>query len=129
MGRMVKDWEPELVASAEVAPHRYGWLATLRPDGSEAKSFEVCNTYAERMENVPYREGEVVYIDRNGEAVKARIYRVMTTMRDRFGDRREAYKVQYATASGHWSKLWEMAHPGYIQRGYKLAGLALDIPD
>lgn len=129
MGRMVKDWKPDLVASAEVAPHRYLWSGAIRPDGEPAKELVDCTSFKDRRANVPYAEGEVVYVERSGEAVKARIYVVLTTMRDRYGDPREAYKVQVATASGHWSKLWEMAHPGFIQRGYKRAGLAPDVPD
>ena len=129
MGRKVKDWKPDLVADAKVAPHRYLYFSTVRHDGTPgAKDMADCKNFAERKENLPYVEGEVVYLDRDGKAVKALIYVAHTSgYNDRYGDPREAYKVQVETASGHWSKLWEIAHPGYIQRGYQRAGLAPDV--
>lgn len=129
MGRIVKNWKPDLVAGATVAPHRYIYNGTFRHDGNPgAKEMADCTSYAERRANLPYVEGEVVYLDRNGVAVKALIYVAHTSgYTDRYGDPREAYKVQIETVSGHWSKLWEIAHPGYIQRGYQRAGLAPDV--
>lgn len=128
MGRLVKDWKPELVAEAEVAPHRYLWSGTIGADGERLAEPGEAETYDEFKARVPYKVGEVVYVDRGGRAYKARILWVLYD-RDRFGDRRELYRVQYETASGHWSKLWENAWSGFVQRGYKLAGLAPDVLD
>lgn len=118
MGRKVRDWQPDKVDDSEVAPHRYTWDLE-QPDFA---------TWRECKEGAPYKPGDVVYIDRDGEAVKARVLHIIP-YRDRYGDLKESYHVQLATAKGLWSRLWVQAWPGFIQRGYKRAGMAPDIPD
>jgi len=124
MGRLVRAWKPERVEDYEVAPHRYLYDD---PPGV-ALSFGEPDTFGAWFETIPYKEGEVVYVDRGApEPALAKIYAV-TVWRDRYGERRECYKVQYATKAGQWSKLWEKTYSGYIQRGYQKAGLAPDVP-
>lgn len=125
MGRIVKDWKPDRVEDAEIAPHRYTWDASSDyQDARELKAF---------LAGVPYKAGEVVYVERAGHgeyvARKARILFVTWDRehRERTGERREMYRVQFETGAGLWSKLWEYVHPGHVQRGYKLAGLAPDV--
>lgn len=125
MGRVWKSWKPDLVADATVAPHRYLWSGNLNHSGEPAKEIYLCDNWKECKANFGYREGEVIYLARNGKPVKALIITTMIT-RNHFGDRVEAYHVVVETKAGYWSKLWEEAHPGFIQRGYVAAGLAPD---
>lgn len=118
----IVDVTPE---AAIVAPHRYLWAGTIRPDGMPAKDLDLCDDYKERKANFPYVRGEIVYIDRNGEAVKARIVSAFFLTRRE----REEYHVQYVTKAGTWSRVWIMAYPGTIQRGYQRAGLAPDLDE
>lgn len=118
MARTVKDWQPDKVADSEVAPHRYTWSADL-PD---------FRTWKECRDGAAYKPGEVVYIDRDGAAVLARVLCIIP-YRDRFGDLKESYHVQLATAKGLWSRQWIQSWPGFIQRGYRRAGLAPDVLD
>jgi len=113
-------YDPRPVADFEVAPHRYLW------SGIE-DVYRDAASYAEFMAGVPYKKGEVVWLD-HGTPVKALIVDVFCD-RDRFGDRREKYRVVTETKKGFWSKSWHYTWSGYIQRGYKKAGLAPDIPD
>lgn len=117
MGRVVRDWKPEKVEDAVMAPHRYTW-------DSEGSQWDAPD-YKTWLASVPYKAGENVYLDFGGRLVKAHILNVVRSD-DGFGFRREAYTVQVETKTGHWSKLWERTHPGFIQRGYLLAGLAPD---
>lgn len=128
MGRIVKDWKPVEVETAEIAPHRYLWSGAIGADGQRLGDLADAKTYAEAKACIPYKEGEVVYIERSGAAARALIYRVLMD-RDRYGDRRELYRVQVETKDGLFSKMWENAHPGFVQRGYKRAGLAPEIPE
>jgi hypothetical protein len=121
MGRIVRGWTPDKVADATVAPHRYTWDGKGQPDLDE------CKGYREILAAIPYKEGEAVYVQRGERAVKARIYRVHYE-RDRFGERRAVFMVQFETAAGLWSKAWARTWAGFIQRGYALAGLAPDVP-
>lgn len=129
MGRLIRNWTAEKVEDSEVAPHRYRYDGTLRAsDGEKAVELWECRGYEERKKNLPYVDGEVVWVERDGGAKKARIWLALVTARDRDGFVREVYKVQYETGEGLWSKLWEYVHPGQIQRGYKRAGLAPEMP-
>lgn len=127
--RRVKDWKPERVEDAPVAPHRYKW------DGVEVNGAKVTDlapvTYDDWKKTVPYGPGEVVFVDfarlRDGRIRKARILSVFPE-RDRFGDRRELYMCQLETERGVWSKDISKVWPGMVQRGYKAAGLAPDVP-
>lgn len=119
MGRMVKDWTDARVADFEVAPHRYTWTGFVDPpDGC---------TIAEWKAALPYKPGEVVYVDIDGQPVKALIYLILSD-RNVWGERRALYRVQLETKTGAWSKMWINAWASQIQRGYQRAGLAPDIP-
>ena len=108
------------VDAYEVAPHRYLWTAEC--------DYRDADTYREFIKGVPYQPGEVVYIDHNGSATKAMIVRVFGE-RDRYGDRREKFAVSLANKKGdRFAKHWFYTWPGFIQRGYQLAGLAPDVP-
>lgn len=119
MGRVVKDWKAIKADEMQVAPHRYLWSGDNGPTGLE-------ESVTEFKAKVPYKEGEVIWVERGGQAVKALIYRVLVD-RDRFGDRQELYRVQVETANGTFSKLWENVWPGFVQRGYLKAGWAPDL--
>jgi hypothetical protein len=128
MGRNIRSLTVATVAPADapMAPHRYQYEVTLRPDGQPAKDLDLCDTFAERKANYPYVTGEFVWIDRNGEAVRAHILHVAYNF-NYPGERREYYTVQHETKTGEWSKNWIRVYPGDIQRGYQRAGLASDV--
>jgi antitoxin (DNA-binding transcriptional repressor) of toxin-antitoxin stability system len=126
MGRIWKSWKPDLVADATVAPHRMLWSGALNHSGEPAKDLDACDDWRECKANFSYREGETIMITRSGAAVKALVIAAFIR-RNHFGDRCEAYKIVVETKSGYWSKLWEITHPGFIQRGYLAAGLAPDL--
>jgi hypothetical protein len=121
MGRIVKNWTPDKVAESAVAPHVYTHDRD-EPDHT---------TYAEWKAAVGYEAGQVVWVERfvtGGKiAVRARIVNVCVE-RDRWGDRRAKFQVQYETKAGLWSKAWEYTWPGMVQRGYRIA-LGLDEQD
>lgn len=127
MGRTVKDWSPVRADAIEPAPHRYLWSGAVGANGQPLGDIAAAPNYADARACIPYSEGEVVYIARGGKAVRALIYRVLIE-RNRYGERRELYRVQVETRVGLFSKLWEDAHPGFVQRGYQAAGLAPDVP-
>jgi len=127
VSRTIRDWKLEKVADFEVAPHRYLHSGAITPNGVEAKDIDDCESWSEFKANTPYVEGEVVYVQWGHGFKKARITGVFREY-DRFGFRRAVYHVQYETKAGYWSKRWDRAYAGYIQRGYKNAGLAPDVP-
>lgn len=112
---------PARADEAQAAPHRYTWDGDL-PNLDDFGPGQ----WQEMMAAVPYQPGDVVYVDRGGDAVKALIIDVWVRRSDWDGRRRPTYRVVMATAKGTWSKLWEKTHPGFIQRGYVAAGLAPD---
>jgi hypothetical protein len=126
MGRVVKDWKPVEVDSIAPAPHRYLHSGVIGDHGQRLGEIEDAPTYGAAKSCIPYKEGEVVYVEHNGEAKRALIYKALMD-RDRYGDRREYYLLQVETAKGVFSKLWEKAWPGFVQRGYHRAGLAPDL--
>lgn len=118
MGRLVRYNAPGRVDDLPVAPHRYKWTDT----GDRPTTARECRQAA------PYKEGEVVYVDLGpGRVLRARVYAVFLDT-DRFGDWREAYRVQLETRHGTWSNQWVVVHPGHVQRGYKKMGLAPEMP-
>lgn len=120
MARKVRnrpDYGP--VASYPVAEHRYAWDKPT-PD-------DFAFTYKEVREAAPYKVGDVVYVVYGDGFRKAIVYAVQVHMGND-GFWREAYAVFPETKSGEWSKLYYVAHPGYIQRGYYRAGLAPEMP-
>lgn len=119
MARIWRSWSPKRAIHSPIAPHRYTWDDD-RPDPALARDLKTWRAL------VPYKEGEAVYVDRGGKAVKALILDVFPD-RDSAGFRRERYRIVVETAKGLWSRSWEYAHPGAIQRGYQRAGLAPDL--
>lgn len=107
------------VADYPVAPHRYKWDA-VTPD-------DLAITWREVRAAAPYKVGEVVFVVHGDGFRKAIVYAVQIHMGND-GFWREAYAVFPETKSGEWSKLYYVAHPGYIQRGYQRAGLAPEMP-
>lgn len=110
----------ETPATAGVSPHRYRWD---RGDDHEQPE----QSYAEWHAAVAYKPGEVVYVDVSGVATLARVLYVFCE-RNRFDERQAKYRVQLATKRGTWAGSWVYTWPGFIQRGYALAGLAPDVP-
>ena len=127
MGRKVRDWKPIVVDDLPVAPHRYHYKGTIGPNGEELANVELAKDYTEARRTFPYQEGEVVYMDDGGKAVRVLIYAVCIG-RNMYGDRTHEYKVQRETKGGTFSKLWERTYPGFIQRGYARAGIATEFP-
>lgn len=117
MGRKVKEVNSDLVANAVVAPHRYTWD---RDDGVMEKG------YRQTIDLAPYKVGDVVLVEVGNTAVKAIVLSVLA-YRDRYGDYQEYYRVARETKKGLWAKVWCNTFPGFIQRGYALAGLAPDV--
>jgi hypothetical protein len=118
MSRVIRNWKPDRVEDTPVAEHRYRW--------DTADETWKADSYREWLALVPYKVGEVIMVSCGDHALRTRILDVLSE-RDRFGDRREVYRVQYETKSGLWAKLYQRIHPGFVQRGYWLAGLAPDL--
>ena len=117
-------------ADTQVAEHRYLWTGSVDELERELLASER-GTEARRrfLALVPYKAGEVVYIEHAGGCAKAYISAVLCDY-DRYGDRQEVYRVHRLTADGkRFSKSWCYVYPGFIQRGYRLAGLAPEISE
>jgi hypothetical protein len=122
--RAVKNWIEEKVDPASVAPHRYTWDRVGPEDALAAPGDK--HSIREWREALPYQPTEVIWVERSGQPVLARIQHIVVGY-DRFGDRQAIYQCQTATAAGVWSKVWMRFYPGHVQRGYHLAGLAPDL--
>lgn len=107
------------VADFTVAPHRYLWNATLPA--------ELAITWREVRDAAPYKAGEVVFVV-YGDGFRRAYVESVDVQKDRWDDWRECYRVFPETKAGQWSKLFYIAHPGFIQRGYQRAGLAPEMP-
>jgi len=124
MTRVLRN-QPEFqpVDAYPVAPHRYLFTdmdESYRESGTSWKDFKA---------GLPYDIGDVIYLEYNGELRKAIISYVFREV-DRFGDFREKYRIHLANKTGNvFGKSWVYTYPGFIQRGYKLAGLAPDVPN
>lgn len=123
MGRTIRDWTPEKVEDAAVAPHRYRWDREDDLDPTHGampiRDFRAA---------APYQPGDVVYVQCGDEVKKARVMLVLVDY-DLWGDRRHGYRVQLETKAGLWAKNWIVTHPGFIQRGYQKMGLAPEMPE
>lgn len=108
------------VADYEVAPHRYLY------DAACPEAFPT--TYKEVVDAAPYKAGEVVYVV-YGDGFRKAIIVYVGCSKDYYGDWREQYTVFPETKNGKWSKLYYEAHPGFIQRGYRRAGMAPEMPE
>lgn len=111
---------PDTVAELPVAPHRYLWGETNDRDDTPGAM-----PIREWKKLIEYQEGEVVYVVYGETFAKAYISLVGMD-NDSYGDRRPMFRVHRETKRGTWSKLWYYTWPGFIQRGYLRAGLALD---
>jgi hypothetical protein len=121
--REIRGWTEEKVEGCTVAPHRYTWSREAPEDDlAEPGSGPI----REWKAKLPYQPGEIMWVNRNGKPIRARILTVVVDY-DRYGDRRPAYQCQTETAKGVWSKVWTRFYPGGVQRGYLLAGLAPDL--
>jgi len=119
MARIVRNWQPIEADASKVAPHRYLYTG-MNDDYRDAK------TYREFIDGCPYKIGDIVYIEEGNKAVLCLITGVWREYVERWGEYREKYRVQRATAKGLFSKTWFYTYSGFIQRGYWRAGLAPD---
>lgn len=115
MTRLVKG-PAEPVGAPEIAPHHFRWDAIPDPPASSAEW--------RRWE--PYKVGDVVWMQVDGDTAKRARILMMWPGRDRYGEIRTLYRVQIETKTGFWSKLWVDTYAGFIQRGYALAGATDD---
>jgi hypothetical protein len=122
--RKIRNWVVEAVEPCTVAPYRYGedFDGDFRWDRRDYKAYR---------EAVPYKEGDVIWVEgfdypkdgdyrgvpapKRGRVVDS-IYEIQ-----RDGDRLELYYVQYETKAGIWAKVATKVYPGYVERGYKQA--------
>lgn len=125
MARIDRFWKPEKVEDTPVAPHRYLYNDF---DDSYRWDHNQPGGYRDFINAVPYKKGDVVWVKDGDKAKRARIMDIAAEF-DRYGDRREKFRVQFETAKGEWSKLWTYTYPGPIQRGYQMMGLAPDMPE
>ena len=107
------------VAAYPVAPHRYKWDA-VTPD-------DLAITWREVRDAAPYKVGEVVFVV-HGDGFRRAYIGAVDVQKDRWGEWLECYRVFPETKAGRWSRLFYVAHPGFIQRGYQRAGLAPEMP-
>lgn len=99
-----------------LAPHRFRYDA-VTPEPT---------SYREAKEQAAYKVGETVAVERNGKLQFAIVDQVLAE-RDHWGVWRAYWRVRFYRADGTISapyKRQPYIYAGYIQRGYKLAGLA-----
>lgn len=113
-------WPEGKVSEAVIAPHHYTW------DREEILNDPTPRGLAEFKANIPYKEGDVIWVTVHQKTFRAYIYQVLYE-RDRFGDRIEVYNILAETAKDQWSRVWQRVWVGYIQKGYMNAGLAPDL--
>ena len=106
-----RDYTFQPVETYTVAPHLF------TDDLDEA--YREAESYNEFKAGMPYKPGDVVYL-LLGEEVRKAIITDVYPERDRFGDRREKYRVHVANKKGGmFAKNWIYTWPGFIQRGYQ----------
>ena len=104
-----------------LAPHR------LRYDTEDP----VPETHIEARKTAAYQPGEIIALERDGKLRFAIVDHVMTG-RDLYGDIRAYWRVRLFRPDGTLASPYRRqpyAWPGFVQRGYKLAGLAPEMPD
>jgi hypothetical protein len=107
------------VADLPVAPHRYLWTAPYTPEPE---------TYRQAVDSAPYKVGDVVYVIEGGGEFRRAYITFVGASRNYYGDLREEYTVRPETKAGAWARREYKVFPGFIQRGYKRAGLAPEMP-
>lgn len=115
------EWPSTPVSAHEIAPHKYVW-------NTWDDSYRDAPDYDTFKAGIPYKQGEVIWVQYGNAAKRAIIVRVGYERDGVFANRREVYKVALETAKGMWSKIWYKTYPGLVQRGYQLAGLAPEMP-
>jgi hypothetical protein len=109
------------VSTFTVAPHRYLWNDPPGQDVDESSWRAV-------RDAAPYKAGEVVYVVHGDGYRLAYIVRV-DARKNLYDDWQECYEVRPANKSGDvFAARSYTAYPGFIQRAYKRAGLAPEIP-
>ena len=118
MANLIKDWKPVSSIDAEVAPNYYDAKADL-----DTTIVSVCGDGKGRafVDSVPYKAGDVVWVEDGNKAVLALISGVWFEL-DRNEFRRAKFRIQKATKAGTFSKQFSYTYPGFIQRGYEKAG-------
>lgn len=116
-GRLAAD--SQRVEDYPVAPHRYTWAGEeVEPADDSVKAWRA---------TVPYQAGDVVWVQvGDGKALRARILHVFVHY-NRFHERVAQFRIVLETKKGLWAKQWIYTWPGFIQRGYAIAGLAPDV--
>lgn len=116
MSRHLRNQVPEErpVSSFEVEPHRY-------TEHFDDWSYLFTRSLKDFREGCPYKAGQVVYVEHNGEVRKALISMVFRVFHDGSGDPVEKFRVHLANKTGdRFAKNWFYTFPGPIQRGYEL---------
>jgi hypothetical protein len=108
MGRVIRNWTPDLVADATVKPYSSDFGDYTKTD------------YDGFIAGLSYKEGDVIYVAVGGEAKKAKIVGIFVK-RNSEGYPIAKFRVLLETAKGLWSKNWEHTWPGIIQRDYAIA--------
>ena len=104
-----------------LAPHRL--LYTNDPPSPE--------TWKEAKQSAAYQPGDIIAVERDGKLRFAIVDYVMVS-RDRFGDLQAYWRVRLFRKDGTLATPYRRqpyVWPGPVQRGYKLAGLAPEMPD
>lgn len=117
MANLIKNWQPVSVEGAETAPNHYAYAGradtTIYSTAGDGKIREF-------LASVPYKKGDIVWLEDGDRAILALISDVTFEL-DRFGDRRAKFRIQKATKAGTFSKQFSYTYPGFIQRGYEKA--------
>lgn len=108
----------ERVEATPVAPHRYLWsVDEVEPVDATVKAWKA---------TVPYQPGDVVWVQVDSTTAKrALVIGLFSSYHCH--ERRAQFRVRLETKAGLWSKQWIYTWPGFIQRGYAMAGLAPDV--
>ena len=104
-----------------LAPHR------LRYDNEDPTP----ETHWDARKRAAYQPGDIIALERNGKLRFAVVDNVLT-YRDHFGDIQAYWRVRVFRPDGTLAKPYRRqpyAWPNFVQRGYKLAGLAPEMPD
>ena len=117
MANLVKNWTPVSVADAVVAPDYYEYSSNL---DTTIDSVAADGKIREFLASVPYKAGDVVWVEDGDIAVLALISGVYFEL-NRYDERRAKFRIQKATKAGTFSKQFSYTFPGIIQRGYERA--------
>jgi hypothetical protein len=116
----MRDHRERPVSGYTIAEHRYRFDAPT-PDPMPITWVQVRNA-------APYKVGDVVLFDAGPGGVKRALIAHVGCMKTAYDDWRECYRVFRQTQLDRWSNGCRLLHPGQIQRGYQIAGLAPEMP-